>query len=292
MTTFISPEELRRLIAFGKAPHLLDVRWSHLAPRGQSDYVSGHLPGAVFVDLEAELIHPGGPRDGRHPLPIQDNLTRAARRWGIRKGAPVIVYDDAAGQAAARVWWLLKHGGVEDVRILDGALTGWRSIGGAMEIGTPVVDPGDIVLKFGHLPTASTEDVAAWPADGTLLDARARDHYLGKAGAVAGRAGHIPGAVSAPTAANIGLDGRFLSAPELRERFEAIGVTPAHRIAVYCTSGISAAHQIAALHDAGYSAALYSPSWTGWASNLDLPVETAETTLTATTALKQVQLAS
>ena len=281
MSVLITPHELRDLIAKGSRPHLLDVRWSLAAPNGQADYVSGHLPGAVFVDLENELSLHGARTEGRHPLPPLDYLQNAVRRWGIDDGDSVVVYDDANGLSAARAWWLLRHAGLEDVRILDGALAGWRAAGGALEAGTPVVARGTATLDYGHLPTLTIDEAADLPGHGVLVDARARERYLGETEPVDPRAGHVPGAINAPTTQNVGPDGRFLSAEELRARFAGLGITsdPSVTVGVYCGSGVTAAHEIAALTIAGIDAALYPGSWSQWSNIAERPVETTENTL-------------
>ncbi len=276
MSVLITPAELGTLIADGHAPRLLDVRWSLTAPNGQADYVSGHIPGAVYADLESELSLHGAKTEGRHPIPPVDYLEGAARRWGINPGDAVVVYDDSSGLAAARAWWLLRHAGLTDVRILDGALAGWRRSGGELVAGTPVVQRGTVTLSYGHLPTLSIDDAAAFPQHGTLLDARARERYLGEVEPVDPRAGHIPGAVSAPTSENIGADGFFKSPSELRARFEGLGLAAGGPVAAYCGSGVTAAHEIAALAIAGYEAALYPASWSQWSQHADRPVETTD----------------
>jgi len=283
VSVLISPVELRDLLAAGDRPRLLDVRWSLAAPHGQADYVSGHLPGAVFVDLENELSLRGARSEGRHPLPPVEYLESAARRWGIDDEDTVVVYDDAYGLSAARAWWLLRHAGIADVRILDGGLAAWRSADGPLEAGTPVVPRGTATLRYGHLPVLSPDDAAALPGRGVLVDARARERYLGEAEPVDPRAGHIPGAVNAPTTDNLGPDGRFLSPDALRARFAALGITAdaATPVGVYCGSGVTAAHEIAALTLAGIDAALYSGSWSQWSSTEGRPVETDENVLPA-----------
>lgn len=277
MSVLISPTELQRLLAQGSTPRLLDVRWSLIAPHGQADYVSGHLPGAVYVDLEHELSLRGARAEGRHPLPPIEDLQSAVRRWGISDGDEVVVvYDDAAGLAASRAWWLLRHAGLKNVRILDGALSGWRKSGGQLEAGTPVIERGTAVLGYGHLPTVTIDQAADLPTYGVLLDARAPERYRGEIEPIDRQAGHIPGAVNAPTAENLTSDGFFHTAQALRERFAALGLTKEDSIAVYCGSGVTAAHNIAALEIAGFHAALYPGSWSQWVNTPGRPIETAE----------------
>jgi len=260
----VSAASLAQALAAGEPVCLLDVRWSLAAPDGRDAYRAGHLPGAVYVSLETELSRHGAPEEGRHPLPAVGDLEAAARRWGLRSGQRVVVYDDGPGLAAARAWWLLRWAGVSDVRLLDGGLAAWRAAGGALEAGDAVVVPGDVTLTGGHLPTVDDDEAAGWPARGVLLDARAGERFRGETEPIDPRAGHVPGAVSAPTTENLAADGTFLPREELAARFAGLGVTGEDAVAVYCGSGVTAAHEIAALAVVGIPAALYPGSWSAW----------------------------
>ncbi|WP_246613368.1 sulfurtransferase [Paractinoplanes bogorensis] len=247
-------------------PVLLDVRWKLGDPHGADHYRAGHIPGAVYVDLDTELAGEG---EGRHPLPTVEDLQASARRWGITRGRGVVVYDDNGGLSAARAWWLLRWAGVPDVRILDGGLAAWTAAGHAAVPGEARPQPGgDITLTPGHLPTLTADEAAARPGSGTLIDARAAERYRGDVEPIDPRAGHIPGAVNKPTTGNLA-DGRFLKTPELAERFQDV----AGPVGVYCGSGVTAAHEIAALTIAGIDAALYPGSWSAWSSDPDRPLE-------------------
>ncbi|MGY1685364.1 sulfurtransferase [Geodermatophilus sp. SYSU D00867] len=257
----------------GRRPVLLDVRWALGDPHGRERYLAGHLPGAVFVDLETELAAPPSAAGGRHPLPSPAALQAAARRWGIRSGDAVVAYDATGGQAAARAWWLLRWGGLTDVRLLDGGLDAWVAAGGELETGDVVPEPGDVVLTGGRMPTLTADEAAALPArGGVLLDARAGERYRGEREPVDPRAGHVPGAVSAPTGENLRADGRFRT--DLAERFAALGVRPGTAVGVYCGSGVTAAHEVAALAEAGVEAALWPGSWSQWSADPSRPVAT------------------
>ncbi|MFE6648942.1 sulfurtransferase [Nocardioides sp. NPDC057772] len=271
MNVLISADDLATALASGEPPVLLDVRWQLGGPPGHESYLEGHIPGAVYVDLDTELARHGEPTDGRHPLPDLADLQAAARRWGISEGDSVVVYDAVGNTSAARAWWLLRWAGVADVRLLDGALDAWTSAGHPLTTTDVVPDPGTITLTPGHLPVLPFEHVEAY--EGLLLDARAAERYRGEVEPVDPKAGHIPGAVSAPTTDNLAADGRFLPVKELRARFDALGVRPGSPVAAYCGSGVTAAHEIAALTIAGYDAALFPGSWSQW-SNHDLPVAT------------------
>jgi len=256
------------------APVVLDVRWALGRSDGHEQYLAGHVPGAVYVDLEAELAAFPSPQHGRHPLPEPDDLQAAARRWGVRGGVPVVVYDTVGGMSAARAWWLLRWAGVADVRLLDGGLAAWLAAGGQLDVGEVTARPGDVVLETGALATVGPDEARALAETGLLLDARAAERFRGEVEPVDPRAGHIPGAVSAPTAENLDEVGRFLPTADLAARFAALGAVGGASVGVYCGSGVNAAHQVAALAVAGIDAALYPGSWSQWSNDADRPVET------------------
>jgi len=250
---------------------LLDVRWQLGRTDGREQYRAGHLPGAVFVDLETELAAHGSPAEGRHPLPSLQALQSAARRWGIDPGSRVVVYDATGGLAAARAWWLLRWGGVPDVSILDGGLAAWT---GDLETGDVVPTPGTVTLAGDGMPVLTADQAAALPTSGgVLLDARAGERYRGEVEPVDPKAGHVPGAVSAPSTDNLD-GGWFRTAAVLAERFAALGVRPGATVGVYCGSGVTAAHEVAALAEAGIEAALWPGSWSQWSNDPTRPVAT------------------
>lgn len=212
---------------------------------------------------------------GRHPLPEIGELQAAARGWGLQESQPVVIYDDLGNTAAARAWWLLRYAGVAEVTLLDGALGAWRAAELPLESGVPAdPEPGDVVLRTGGLPLTDADGAAELARDGLLLDARAGERYRGEVEPVDPRAGHIPGAVSAPTGENLAADGTFLAPDLLRKRFEDRGAGDASRIGVYCGSGVTAAHQIAALALAGYEATLFAGSWSAWSTDPTRPAAT------------------
>jgi thiosulfate/3-mercaptopyruvate sulfurtransferase len=255
-------------------PVVLDVRWTLDGPPGHGVYLTGHIPGAVYVDLDTELSGHGEPTDGRHPLPAAADLQTSLSRWGVDDGDAVVVYDGGGNLAAARAWWLLRWAGLLDVRLLDGALPAWTAAGGGLDLDDVVPAPGTAQVRADSLAALTAEQAGGWPEHGVLLDARAAERYRGETEPVDPKAGHIPGAVSAPTVENLAPDGRFRSPAELTERFAAVGVHAGTPVAVYCGSGVTAAHELAALAVAGIDATLYPGSWSQW-SNLDLPVETS-----------------
>ena len=274
MPTLIQAEELAAELAASTRPRLLDVRWTLGGPPGRPLHNAGHIPGAVYVDLDTELAGHGLPTDGRHPLPAIDDLQRAARSWGLNRGDRVVVYDDLSAMSAARAWWLLRHAGVDDVRVLDGGLAAWTGAGFPLETGDVVPEPGDIELAYGHLPALSADEAAAVARHGVLLDARAGERYRGEVEPIDPRAGHIPGAVSAPTTENLGADGRFLPPALLAARFTALGVTADAPVGAYCGSGVTAAHEVLALELAGFQGAVYPGSWSAWSNDPHRPVAT------------------
>jgi thiosulfate/3-mercaptopyruvate sulfurtransferase len=260
-------------------PVVLDVRWALGMTDGHEQYRSGHVPGAVYVDLETELAAPASPAAGRHPLPSASAFQQAARRWGVSTGSRVVVYDSVGGTSAARAWWLLRYFGARDVRILDGGLAAWTAQGLALEPGDVTPEPGDVVAQPGGMPVLDADDAAALAdGEGMLLDARAAERYRGEVEPVDPQAGHIPGATSAPTTENLRADGRFLSTAELKRRFGELGVpagptgdgtdaSGGHADGVYCGSGVTASHQVAALAAVGVDAALYPGSWSQWSND-------------------------
>ncbi|MEV0634657.1 sulfurtransferase [Streptomyces sp. NPDC050619] len=275
MTVTTTVSELHELLASDDPPVVLDVRWALGDPHGRDHYAEGHIPGAVYVDLDTELAAPPSPQGGRHPLPGIADLQRAARRWGVRQGQHVVVHDDLGNTAAARAWWLLRYAGLTRVTLLDGALGAWRSAGLPLESGVPAgPPPGDVVLRAGGLPVVDADGASELATHGLLLDARAAERYRGEVEPVDPRAGHIPGAVSAPTGENLAADGTFLPPEELRKRFEEKGAGTASRVGVYCGSGVTAAHQIAALELAGFEAVLFPGSWSAWSADPARPAAT------------------
>lgn len=271
----MTPEVLREDLAGPDAPVLLDVRWALGDPHGHAHHLAGHLPGALFVDLETELAGPVGPGTGRHPLPTAQALQASARRWGIRSGGRVVVHDATGGTAAARAWWLLRWGGLADVRLLDGGLAGWVAAGGPLQTGrVPDPEPGDVELPGDRMAVLDADGAATLAVDGLLLDARAGARYRGEVEPVDPRAGHVPGAVSGPTTENLDGDGAFLPPDALVARFRALGADGSGAVGVYCGSGVTAAHEIAALASIGVDAALYAGSWSAWSADPGRPLAT------------------
>jgi thiosulfate/3-mercaptopyruvate sulfurtransferase len=288
---------LAATLAGGDPPVLLDVRWRLGGPPGSDSYRAGHLPGAVFADLDADLAAPPG-AGGRHPLPAAGSFQAAMRRAGVRAGHPVVAYDDGDSTIAARAWWTLRYFGHSSVQVLDGGFRAWAEAGQPVttaesdESDGSAVRPGDFTAVPGCMPLLDAPGAAALARSGVLLDARAGERYRGETEPVDPVAGHIPGALSAPTLANVDGDGRFLAPGELRRRFAALGVAggtavgagaavgagvavgAGAAVGAYCGSGVTAAHEVLALALAGIPAALYVGSWSGWITDPARPIAT------------------
>lgn len=272
MRTLMDVRTLQDRMTSGLRTVVLDVRWALGDPHGREHYLGEHIPGAVYVDLETQLAAPPSPGAGRHPLPDAASFEEAAREWGINNADTVVAYDDVGGLSAARVWWLLKDGGFDNVFLLDGGLRAWQDAGFETDRGEELPCLGSVTLVPGQMPVLEIEDVRGFTSYGLLLDARAPERYRGETEPVDPKAGHIPGAVNAPTVSNLDAAGRFLPPEQLAARFRELGVAPGRATGVYCGSGITAAHEVAALAHAGLQAALYPGSWSQWSQRSDLPV--------------------
>jgi thiosulfate/3-mercaptopyruvate sulfurtransferase len=257
---------------------ILDVRYRLLGPPTRPDYDAGHLPGAHFADLDRDLSGPPG-EHGRHPLPSTVDFQATMRRFGVCDGRPVVCYDLADGTIAARAWWLLRFFGHADVRLLDGGYAAWRAAGGEVTTAVPAEGGGDFTAVPGHLALLDAQAAAELARRGVLLDSRAAERYRGESEPIDPVAGHVPGAVSAPTLENVDATGHFLPAERLRSHFESVGVMDGAAVGAYCGSGVNAAHQVLALELAGFpGAALYADSWSGWITDPRRPVATGAST--------------
>ena len=273
----VTPIELARWIDANEPVTILDVRWQLSEPDGRAAYQRGHLPGAVYVSLEDELSDPTVTGRGRHPLPSGRCIEAAARRWGVRRDVPVVVYDNWNRAGSARAWWVLTAAGLSDVRILDGGLGAWVAAGRALETGSVAAEPGDVTvphvdLYAGARPTLTAQQAAA--AGDVLLDARAPERFRGDVEPVDRVAGHIPGAKNVPSTSVLADEDVFLGERELRQLFGERGVDGAADVGVYCGSGVTAAVTVAALAAVGIDAALFPGSWSEWSSDPARPVAT------------------
>ena len=270
MSALISAAELNGLL--GEVT-VLDVRYQMGGPPGGEQFVLGHVPDAQFVDLDRSLAGEPGPR-GRHPLPDREAFGNAMRWAGVFNELPVVVYDDWQGRAAARAWWLLRHHGHRDVRVLDGGWSAWVAAGGAVETGMRLPMKGDFEPGPGILPVIEVDDVLGFAERAVLLDARNPERFSGEVEPVDPVAGHVPGAVNVPTGTNLRADGTFRSGAEIAALYAAAGVDAGSEVGVYCGSGVTAAHDVLALAQAGITAALYPGSWSEWVADPSRPVAT------------------
>lgn len=274
MTALISVEHLRALLDAGSSVVLLDVRWT-LAGAERAAYDAGHLPGAHFVSVDDDLATAPGP-GGRHPLPAPADFEAVMRRCGVTRFGPVVAYDAQGGMSAARVWWLLRYFGHDDVRVLDGGYPAWVQAGGPVSTTTPPPTDGDFRARPGGMPLLGDDEAAEMARTGLLLDVRAPERYRGEAEPVDPVAGHVPGAVNLPTTGNLDPSGRMLPHDQLLERFVEAGYV-GQPIAAYCGSGVNAAHTVLALEVAGvYRPALYGGSWSDWITDRNRPVATGD----------------
>lgn len=274
-TLLVHADELAAELRGDTPPTVLDVRWWLGGPSGAAAYAEGHLPGAVFVDLDTELAAPAG-AGSRHPLPTVDEFTKVMRRAGVWQRHPVVVYDAGDSMAASRAWWCLGYFGHPDVRVLDGGYAAWQAAGLPVITDAPAVDPGDFVAQPGGLDVLDADAAAEVAHTGTLLDVRTPERYRGESEPVDPVAGHIPGAVNAPGASNTDAEGRFLQPAVLRERFVEFGAGPEERVGVYCGSGVTAAQTVLALQLADLPAALYPGSWSDWIAEGSRPIATGD----------------
>lgn len=254
---------------------VVDVRWSLTGPPGAELYAAGHLPGAIFIDAETELASPGdGP--GRHPVPRPEKLARVLGERGIGDEHLVVAYDDAGGSIASRLWWLYRHYGHDDAcAVLDGGIGAWTAAGFKLETAIPTHPAATWTPGAPRDDLVGTATVAGLLGGDTLLiDARAGERYRGEVEPIDPAAGHIPGAVSAPHAGNLGPDGRFLPANRLRERYASLGADR-RPVVAYCGSSLTATHDLLALELAGLPRGrLYEGSWSHWSSDPSRPVAT------------------
>ncbi|MFN2478775.1 MAG: sulfurtransferase [Pseudonocardiaceae bacterium] len=277
MHQMITPHELAVLLTGPDAPAVVDVRWSLTGPPGRDGYQAGHLPGAVFLDVDSDLAGPPG-ADGRHPLPEPTALQTTLRAAGVSAATPVVAYDAGDSSVAARLWWLVRWVGHRSVAVPNGGITSWRAAGLPVTVEVSRPQPGTITARPGAMPVLDAAQAAALARDGVLLDARAAPRYRGETEPVDPRAGHIPGATNAPFSELTDAQGRWLAPARLRERAQRWGVGGAE-VGAYCGSGINACALVLGLERAGVTtpqrpAALYAGSWSQWCTDTTRPVAT------------------
>jgi thiosulfate/3-mercaptopyruvate sulfurtransferase len=252
---------------------LVDVRWYLDGRDGRAAYEAGHLPGAVWADIDTQLAAHGAPAtEGRHPFPSPEHFAAAMSAIGVGDGSTVVAYDDTGGVTAGRLVVMLRMLG-HDAAILDGGLGTWP--GG---VDTGWVEPTPTTFTAQPWPAhrlASADEAATAAQRGdAVLDARSAERFTGEVTQIDPRPGHIPGARNAPWSAAFTAEGRLRPVDELREHYEALGVRDDRPTIAYCGSGVSACVNILALEHAGFEPArLYVASWSGWSADPDRPTE-------------------
>jgi thiosulfate/3-mercaptopyruvate sulfurtransferase len=263
----------RRLATARDDIRVVDVRWYlNRAGQGRAAYDAGHIPGAIFLDLDTDLADPAGlGAPGRHPLPHPDVFRRRLEAAGIGSRHLVAAYDDSGGATAARLWWMLDNLGHRGgVAVLDGSIAAWSAAGQTLDTVEPHFPPEALKLADQWTNVVTRTELAGRLGHVNVLDARAPERYRGEVEPVDPVAGHIPTAISSPTAANLGPDGRFLPAAELRRRYGAL--TDERPVVTYCGSGTTACHNSLAMRLAGLpDPLLYVGSFSDW-SRSGMPV--------------------
>lgn len=273
----VAPSDLQAALAAPDGPVVIDVRYRLGGPPGRPDHDAGHIPGAVFVDLDTELASAPGTA-GRHPLPDPALLQEVLRRAGIGAGSRVVAHDDGNGSIAARAWWLLRWAGfpADRVAVLDGGWAAWVAAGLPTTAEPSRPGAGDVTVRPGAMPVLDADEAAALAGSGVLLDGRAGARYRGETEPVDPRAGHIPGAHNIPTSDLVGADGFWLPPEALAKRFEHEGAGSG-AVGAYCGSGVTAAALVlgaerAGLRPAERPIALYVGSWSNWSGDPSRPV--------------------
>lgn len=266
------------------AAHLADPDWRVVDVRhqladvgyGERAYGEGHIPGAVFLHCDRDLSGAQTGRNGRHPLPERERLAATLGACGIGPDTQVVVYDDAQGMIAGRLWWLLRWLGHDRVAVLDGGLQAWQAAGGALASAVPAPAPADFPLRNESCGVVNAATViAGLGASGSLVvDARSPDRFRGENETIDPVGGHIPGAVNRFFRDNLAADGRFKPAAQLRTEWLArLAGTGAEAVVHQCGSGVSACHNLLAMEIAGLlGSRLYAGSWSEWCADPARPV--------------------
>ncbi|WP_206831409.1 sulfurtransferase [Alicyclobacillus fructus] len=256
---------------------IFDCRFQLSDPEaGERAYREGHIPGAYYLHLERDLSSPRAQHGGRHPLPDWNRFAARLSACGVRPHATVVVYDAGEGMAA-RAWWLMRHIGLEDVRMLDGGWKRWTREGRPVTSEVPAPRPGAVEIRLREGEIADMREVRQGAQEGrlVLVDARSPERYRGDVEPIDPKAGHIPGAINHPWEQGLGEDGTWRSPEEQRARFGELAAC-GKPIVVYCGSGVTACSTLFAMELAGISAKLYPGSWSDWVSYPDNPVATGD----------------
>ncbi len=262
------------------ALRIVDVRWYLGRPGdGRVAYEAGHLPGALFLDVDGDLADPPEIGPGRHPLPSPTAFRARLEAAGIGNAHRVVAYDDVGGWVAARLWWMLDDLGFDDVRVLDGGFPAWVAAGLPLSTEVPAHPPATLTVRDRWTRVIDRDELRGRLGSVRLLDARGAARYRGETEPIDAYPGHIPTAISAPTDGNIAPDGRFRPASELLAQYRALGADGSTgEVVVSCGSGVSATHDALALRIAGLPDAwLYPGSYSDWTRS-GLPVATGDDT--------------
>jgi len=273
-TTLISAALTRELLAAAAPPVVLDCRFDLSdTAAGERDWAAGHLPGAQYAHLDRDLSGVRTGANGRHPLPDFRDMAATAGRWGVAPGVQVVTYDAQGSPYAARAWWLLRWLGHEAVAVLDGGLAAWLAIDGRLDVASPAVAAAaPYPAMRPQLPTIDTHALQARLGQVPLLDARAGERFRGEVEPLDPVAGHIPGATLRCFRDNLGADGCFKPAGQLRAEYAALGAG-AGEVVHQCGSGVTACHNLLAMMHAGFDGGvLYPGSWSEWCSDPTRPV--------------------
>ncbi len=275
----INTSQLKDLLAITDC-RLVDCRSDLMQPeKGRADYLAGHLPGAVFADLDTDLADPISSNSGRHPLPDVERFRATLESWGISNGTQVVAYDYANGALAARLWWMLRWMGNERVAVLDGGIAAWLAAGGEVQTAEPQIE--STVFNATPKPefVATTDEIAAAVAAGAdlnLVDARDAARFAGKAEPIDTVAGHVPGAINYPLSLNLHSDGTWRSATELKRCWEEVlDGRPVAPLIAMCGSGVTACHLVLSARIAGLAEPrVYVGSWSEWIRDPARPIAT------------------
>jgi thiosulfate/3-mercaptopyruvate sulfurtransferase len=271
-------EQLRR--------HLNDARWCVVdvrhdlfdAEAGIRLYRDGHIPGAVFADINTQLSGTKTGVNGRHPMPSRDDLIETFRQWGINNDTQIVAYDAQGGQYASRLWWLARWLGHRRVALLDGGWAKWSNETGLVSRDVPIRARGNFTASDSTMPLVNVQQVLQRLEDSnrTLLDARTPERYRGEEEPIDPVAGHIPGARNRPWQQNLNSDQTFKSPSALRSEFDALlGARSPSQVTHQCGSGVTACHNVFAMELAGLpGSALYGGSWSEWIADPKRPIAT------------------
>ncbi len=275
-TTLISATQLRALFDAGETPVLIDTRFDLADPfAGERAWGEGHLPGAFYLHLDRDLSGPKTGRNGRHPLPERAAFAQTLGRIGITPERQVVVLDAQGGMYAARAWWMLQWMGHAQVAVLDGGLAAWAEAGGSLTTEVPAAKSAPPYPTRPALVAALDADaLQAQLGRVKLIDARAGERFRGDVEPLDAQAGHIPGALNRFFKDNLGADGRFKPAAQLRAEFDTLlGQQPAAQTVHQCGSGVTACHNLLAMAHAGLPGSLlYAGSWSEWSADPARPV--------------------